>query len=40
VKASQNNPKIQTKNNIIKMNFQKLPVQSKLWKRRNRNAQG
>jgi hypothetical protein len=40
VKASKNNPKIQTKNNIIELNLQKLRVQSKLWKTHNRNAQG
>jgi hypothetical protein len=40
VKASKNNPKIQTKNNIIELNLQQLRVQSKLWKTHNRNAQG
>jgi hypothetical protein len=40
VKASKNNPKIQTKNNIIELNLQQLRVQSKLWKTHNKNAQG
>jgi hypothetical protein len=40
VKASKNNPKIQTKNNIVELNLQKLRVQNKLWKTHNRNAQG